>query len=157
MEECPMSVYNINYAGDRVMLIACGANYSVCYTELGLLLIWGIRNSDDKNSSHWYPLMMGISIPEKDYATDESILLDFHLTSLKASLREILACDSRGRVYTCLVNDSLTLKPYSEKQQNEIGSANHVLIGRNTHIFFEQLLSLERSRLIKQEEQSEEE
>ena len=96
-----------------IMLIACGANYSVCYTELGLLFFWGIRNSDDKTSSHWFPIMMGISIPEKEYLADESILLDFHLTSLKASLREILACDSRGRVYTCLVNDSLTLKPYS--------------------------------------------
>ena len=96
-----MSVFNINYAGDKVMLIACGANYSVCYTELGLLFFWGMRNSDEKNSILMFPNQLGISIPEKEYASDESVLLDFHLTSLKASLRENLACDSRGRVYSC--------------------------------------------------------
>jgi hypothetical protein len=66
-----MSVFNINYAGDRVMLIACGANYSVCYTEFGLLFFWGIRNTDDKASISWYPILMGISIPESLYALNE--------------------------------------------------------------------------------------
>lgn len=53
--EYPMSVFNINYSGDKVMLISCGANYSICYTEHGLLFFWGIRNSDDSNSVLWYP------------------------------------------------------------------------------------------------------
>jgi alpha-tubulin suppressor-like RCC1 family protein len=137
MEECPMSVFNINYAGDRVTLIACGANYSVCYTESGLSFFWGIRNSDDKNSISWYPSLMGISIPEFLYINNQQMLFDFHLTCLKASLREILSCDSTGRVYSCMINDSLTFKPYPDVLQNQIGSATHVLVGRNTQIFFD--------------------
>jgi alpha-tubulin suppressor-like RCC1 family protein len=144
--ECPMSVFNINYAGDRVTLIACGANYSVCYTESGLLFFWGIRNSDDPSTISWYPSLMGISIPEFLYVNNSQMLFDFHLTCLKASLREILSCDSTGRVYCCQINDSLTLKPYS--LQNQIESATNVLVGRNTQIFLEQLLCLAKSKLV---------
>jgi alpha-tubulin suppressor-like RCC1 family protein len=156
MEECPMSVFNINYAGDRVTIVACGANYSVCYTESGLLYFWGIRNSDDKSSILWYPTLMGISIPESLYTWNEQMLFDFHLTNLKASLREILACDSTGRVYSCLVNDKLTLNPYPQHLQDQIVSANNVLVGRNTQIFFEQLLSLNNCKLHRQDVSEEE-
>lgn len=152
-----MSVYNLNYAGDRVTLIACGAHYSVCHTELGLLFFWGVRNPDDKNTISWYPQQMGISIPKSLYINDHQMLLEFHLTCLKASLREIVACDSTGRVYSCTINDTLTLKPYSDHRQREIGSASNILCGRSTQLFFEQLLSLSSSKLVREPSKSEEE
>ena len=39
------------------------------------------------------------------------------------------------------------LKPYSADLQRKIGSAHQVLVGRSVHIFIDQLLSLEKSKL----------
>jgi alpha-tubulin suppressor-like RCC1 family protein len=46
----PVSVATINDSLDPVLLIACGANFSVCYTELGIVYYWGMMIVDDRES-----------------------------------------------------------------------------------------------------------
>jgi alpha-tubulin suppressor-like RCC1 family protein len=91
-------------------MIACGAHFSICYTELGILYYWGMLVPEDTNSIQWIPNFMSISVP-KDITEME--LLSFKIVDIKASFREVLACDSQGRVYYCDLNGSQTLKNYS--------------------------------------------
>lgn len=42
---------------------------------------------------------MPISIQKEDYLDDEQFLYEFHLADVQATYREILACDSKGRLY----------------------------------------------------------
>ena len=90
--------------------MSAGANYSVCYTEAGILYYWGMLIPDNYESIEYLPNFLGIVLPED---SSDEILLDFHLTHIATTVREILACDSTGRVYHCNLNDTQTLRPYS--------------------------------------------
>lgn len=139
-----MDVIELNFGVDRVKLISAGANYCVCYTEAGILYYWGMLIPDNYESIEYLPNFLGIVLP--DDATDE-MLLDFHLTHIATTFREVLACDSTGRVYHCNLNNTQTLRPYSAELQRQIGSAHQVIVGRSVHIFVDQLLSLQKSKL----------
>lgn len=60
----PVPVNDINESLDPVTLIACGSNFSICYTELGILYYWGMLIADDLESIEWMPNFMTISIPQ---------------------------------------------------------------------------------------------
>jgi alpha-tubulin suppressor-like RCC1 family protein len=45
-----MPVKDINDSWDKVTLIACGANFTICYTEHGILYFWGMLVPDDMES-----------------------------------------------------------------------------------------------------------
>jgi alpha-tubulin suppressor-like RCC1 family protein len=74
---------------------ACGPNFSLCYTELGILYAWGMIKNDDFEAIEWSPTFFNVSLP-KDNLTEED-LYEFHLTDIKATMRSIFACDSKGR------------------------------------------------------------
>ncbi len=97
----------MNEGGDMVLKIACGANFSLCYTELGIIYYWGMLVPDEFDSISWYPNFLTISMP-KDMTEEQ--YYNFALADLKASFREILACDKGGRIYHCDLNSSQTLK-----------------------------------------------
>ena len=46
----PVPIQDINDDEDKVLLIACGAHFSLCYTELGILYYWGMLVPDDLDS-----------------------------------------------------------------------------------------------------------
>ena len=46
----PIPVTDINDGLDKVLMIACGAHFSLCYTELGILYYWGMLVPEDINS-----------------------------------------------------------------------------------------------------------
>jgi alpha-tubulin suppressor-like RCC1 family protein len=46
----PLPVRDINDTCDRVLLAACGANFTICYTELGILYSWGMLSPDNRAS-----------------------------------------------------------------------------------------------------------
>jgi len=125
-------------------LISAGANYCVCYTEAGILYYWGMLVPDNYESIEYLPNFLGIVLPED---ASEEALIEFHLTHIATTFREVLACDSTGRVYHCNLNNSQTLKPYAKELQKQIGSAHQVLVGRSVHIFIDQLLSLGKCKL----------
>ena len=52
---------------DRVVLTAANANYSICYTECGIIYFWGMLIPDDYDSIEYYPNFLNISIPEEEY------------------------------------------------------------------------------------------
>lgn len=130
----PLDVIELNFGTDRVNLISAGANYSVCYTEAGILYYWGMLIPDDYESIEYLPNFLGIKLPED--SSDEA-LFEFHLTHIATTFREILACDSTGRAYHCNLNDSQTLKPYAPELQKQIGSAHQVVVGRTVHVFID--------------------
>lgn len=98
-------------------MIACGANFSLCYTSLGVVYYWGMLVPEDFNSITYYPNFLTISYPiPKSIESEDMINWDsFVLTDLKATFREILACDVAGRIYHCDLNYNQTLKPYDSK------------------------------------------
>ena len=106
----PLDVIELNFGMDRVNLISAGANYSVCYTEAGILYYWGMLIPDNYESIEYLPNFLGIVLPE---GSSDEVLFDFHLTHIATTFREILACDSTGQVYHCNLNDTQTLKPYA--------------------------------------------
>jgi hypothetical protein len=57
---------------------------------------------------------MPISLPKDQNYSEFS----FTLTDIRATFREVLACDSRGTIYHTDLNYSQTLKPYSKKLQS---------------------------------------
>ena len=99
----PLDVIELNYGEDRVRLISAGANYSVCYTEAGILYYWGMLIPDDYDSIEYLPNFLSIVLPED---ASEETLFDFHLTHVATTFREILACDSTGQVYYCKLTES---------------------------------------------------
>ena len=117
----PLDVIELNFGSDHVNLISAGANYSVCYTEAGILYYWGMLIPDDYESIEYLPNFLSIVLPED---SSMETLLDFHLTHIATTFREILACDSQGQVYHCNLNNSQMLKPYSSDLQRMIGSAH---------------------------------
>ena len=46
----PVSIQDINDGLDKVLMIACGAHFSLCYTELGILYYWGMLVPENVNS-----------------------------------------------------------------------------------------------------------
>jgi hypothetical protein len=118
-------------------MIACGANFSLCYTSLGVIYRWGMLIPEDISSITYYPSFLTVSY-QRAAATDDWD--SFVLTDLKATFREILACDVAGRVYHCDLNYTQTLKPYDQKTQAVIGFGHQVLIGRGLQVFIESIL-----------------
>lgn len=106
----PLDVIELNFGADSVNLISAGANYCVCYTEAGILYYWGMLIPDDYESIEYLPNFLGIVLAED---ASEETLFEFHLTHIATTFREVLACDSTGRVYHCNLNDSQTLRPYA--------------------------------------------
>lgn len=94
----PIPLDDVNDEFDRILNIACGAHFSICYSELGILYYWGMLIPDDVNSIQWSPNFMGVSLP-KDLTEIE--LLSFRIVDIKATYREVLACDAQGRIYHC--------------------------------------------------------
>ena len=94
----PVPVVDVNDGFDKVLLIACGAHFSICYTELGILYYWGMLVPDDIDSIQRIPNFLSISTP---HDLSEIELLSFRLVDIRATYREILACDSQGRTYSC--------------------------------------------------------
>ena len=60
----PIPVSDVNEGGEKVLMIACGAHFSVCYTELGVLYYWGMLIPDDTSSIQWIPNFMSVSVPK---------------------------------------------------------------------------------------------
>lgn len=79
----PVPITDINEGKDRVIKITCGANFSLCYTEFGILYYWGMLIPDDVDSIEWFPNFMPISFP-KDLNYQES---SFEFSDIKASFR----------------------------------------------------------------------
>jgi alpha-tubulin suppressor-like RCC1 family protein len=44
-------------------MIACGANFSLCYTSLGIIYYWGMLVPEDFTSISWYPNFLTVSYP----------------------------------------------------------------------------------------------
>ena len=133
LAQAPIPVPDVNDGYDKVQKIACGAHFSLCYSELGILYYWGMLVPDDTNSIQWIPNFMSISLP---HDSTEIELLSFKLVDIKATFREVLACDSTGKVYHCDLNYTQTLKNYSKEIQRTIGAAHQIMLGRGNHIFF---------------------
>jgi alpha-tubulin suppressor-like RCC1 family protein len=102
-------------------MIACGANFSLCYTALGVVYRWGMLVPEDFSSITYYPTFLTVSYPRSSSDVYSDEWDSFVLTDLKATFREILACDVAGRVYHCDLNYTQTLKPYDAKSQAVIG------------------------------------
>lgn len=138
----PLPLADVN-AGDRVLMIACGANFSLAYTTLGVVYYWGMLVPEDFSKINWYPGFLTVSYPRKEAAVSyvEDDWDSFVLTDLKATFREILACDVAGRIYHCDLNYNQTLKPYDSKKQAMIGFGHKVQIGRSLHMFMDTILS----------------
>ena len=106
----PILLEDVNSGDDKVLMISCGANFSLCYTTLGVVYYWGMLVTEDCSSITWLPGFLNISYPrsksmmsggiEEELTNWES----FVLTDLKATFREILACDVSGRIYHCDLN-----------------------------------------------------
>lgn len=110
----PLPLEDVN--DDKVLMIACGANFSLCYTELGVVYRWGMLVPEDFDSITWLPTFITISYPRHMLTGGDLESWDsFVLTDLKATFREILACDVSGRIYHCDLNYTQTLKPYEAK------------------------------------------
>lgn len=45
-------------------MIACGAHFSLCYTDLGILYYWGMLVPDEIDSIQWIPKFMSVSMPK---------------------------------------------------------------------------------------------
>jgi alpha-tubulin suppressor-like RCC1 family protein len=58
-------VSDVNDGYDKVLKIACGAHFSLCYTECGILYYWGMLIPDDVESIQWYPNFLSISYPKE--------------------------------------------------------------------------------------------
>jgi len=114
-------VQDVNDGLEKVVMVACGAHFSICYTELGIIYFWGMTVPDDVSSIKWVPTFMSISLPQ---GISEMELLSFQIVDIKATFREVLACDALGRVFHCDLNYSQTLKPYSQQAQDSIGKAH---------------------------------
>ena len=114
----PVPVTDVNDGMDKILLIACGAHFSICYSELGILYAWGMLIPEEVESIQRVPCFLAISLP---LDITELELLSFRLVDIKASFREILACDSQGRTFHCELSVSQTLKPYKEQAQKVIG------------------------------------
>ena len=112
----PVPVADVNSGHEQVLMIACGANFSLCYTALGVVYRWGMLVPEDFSSITYYPTFLTVSYPKR---ADRDLYADdwdsYVLTDLKATFREILACDVAGRVYHCDLNYTQTLKPYDAK------------------------------------------
>jgi hypothetical protein len=76
----PVPLNDINDTEDKVTILACGPNYSLAYTELGILYAWGMGNSNDFDAIEWWPSFFNVSLP-KDNLTEE-FLYEFHLTDI---------------------------------------------------------------------------
>jgi alpha-tubulin suppressor-like RCC1 family protein len=115
-ERFPVPVPDMNTMGsDEIKLVACGANFSLCYTTLGVIYKWGMMQAENYESIIYYPELLTVSYPHRN---ETEVNWDSYvLTDLKATFREILACDVAGRVYHCDLNYSQTLKPYDSKSQ----------------------------------------
>jgi alpha-tubulin suppressor-like RCC1 family protein len=87
----------------------CGPNFSIAYTELGIMYAWGMVRQDDFDSIEWYPNFFNVSIPKENLT--EEFLWEFHLTDIQATSRQIFACDSKGRLYQCENDYAQALKP----------------------------------------------
>ena len=54
----PLEEFNDLIGGssaERAPLISCGANFSLCYTDLGLLYCWGMPIPEQLESIQWVP------------------------------------------------------------------------------------------------------
>lgn len=132
--KAPVPVQDVNDGDDPILMISCGAHFSICYTSLGILYYWGMLVPEDTASIQWIPNFMSISMPHE---ISEIELLSFQIVDIKATFREVLACDSQGRIYHCDLNYSQTLKCYTKEMQRVVGSAHQVKLGRSSHLFFQ--------------------
>ena len=139
----PVPLEDINSDHEKVLKIACGANFSLCYTALGIVYYWGMLVPEDVSSITWLPSFLTIAFPQRHEMALDGDWESFALTDLKATFREILACDAAGRVYHCDLNYTQTLKPYSLKI-----AGHKVLIGRSQHMFLDSILSPSDCRVL---------
>ena len=89
--KAPVPVQDVNDGNDPILMISCGAHFSICYTSLGILYYWGMLVPEDTSSIQWIPNFMSISMPHE---ISELELLSFQIVDIKATFREVLACDS---------------------------------------------------------------
>ena len=68
----PVPVQDVNDGYEKVLMIACGANFSLCYTELGIIYYWGMLIPDNYETISWWPNFLTVSLP-KDF-TEEQVL-----------------------------------------------------------------------------------
>ena len=98
---------------DEIRLVTCGSSFSLCYTTLGAIYKWGMMQPENYESIIYYPELLTVSYPHRNEV--EVNWDSYVLTDLKATFREILACDVAGRVYHCDLTYNQTLKPYDAK------------------------------------------
>ena len=70
----PTIVADVSDELDKATIIACGAHFSICYSELGILYYWGMLIPDVVESIQWVPNFMSISLP---HGMTEMELLSF--------------------------------------------------------------------------------
>ena len=139
-----MPISDVNDGLDRVRLIACGPNFNICYTEHGILYSWGMLVPNDFENIQWIPNFMPISFQKSLYEADESFLHEFHLTDIRATTREIVACDSKGHLYHSDLLQNQTLKPMLDTAK-VVASVYSVLLSRQAMLFPAQVICLENS------------
>jgi hypothetical protein len=71
---------------------------------------------EDFSSISYLPTFLTVSYPKPSSTSSDASSSTYNwdscvLTDLKATFREILACDVAGRVYHCDLNYTQTLKP----------------------------------------------
>lgn len=90
---------------EEIKLVTCGANFSLCYTTLGVIYKWGMMQPENYESIIYYPELLTVSYPQPRDGLEVN-WDSYVLTDLKATFREVLACDVAGRVYYCDLNYS---------------------------------------------------
>jgi hypothetical protein len=102
--------------------------------------------AENYESICYFPELLTVSYPHRG---EEDVNWDSYvLTDLKATFRDVLACDVAGRVYHCDLNYSQTLKPYDPKTQAVIGSGHKLYVGRSLHLFLDTILSPQNCELL---------
>lgn len=137
MAKVPVPIQDINDGCDPILMIACGAHFSICYTQFGILYYWGMLVPEDTSSIQWIPNFMSISLPQQMTELEH---LSFKIVDIQATFREVLACDAQGRIYHCDLNYSQTLKAVSKEAQKIIGPSHRSKLGRSSHLFYENLI-----------------
>jgi len=54
-------VEDVTTVDEKVLIIACGANFSLCYTTLGVVYYWGMLVPESFESIKLYPNFLAIS------------------------------------------------------------------------------------------------
>ena len=70
--KAPVPISDVNDGNEKILMISCGAHFSLCYSELGIVYYWGMLVPEDTNSIKWIPRFMSVAMPKN--ATELELL-----------------------------------------------------------------------------------